>query len=387
MTATGDGRSQRSVRTAALGISTTAICGVRDHAALLAQALERESWACSMHWLDRRGGSLRAARAEIHSWTGGLPAELASARSDVALLHYSVFSFSFRGLPLFVHPTLAAVRSAQLPLVTILHEFVYPWRRDGLRGAAWAASQRALLIDVMRTSDAVLTTTDFQAEWLASRRWLAKRRVAVAPVFSNLPAPGPIRRADDDIATIGLFGYAYGQATVSLVVDALRLLEDRGVRARLALLGAPGRPSATADAWLAAASGATLTHAPSFSGTLAAQELADALGACDVLLFVDPLGPNSRKTTLAASLASGRPLVAIDGPRRWSELADAGAADVVAPTPSALADALAGLLGDESARAALASRGRTFATQSMSAAHAAHVIAELLGDVVGGSRR
>ena len=63
------------------------------------------------------------------------------------MLHYSVFSYSYRGLPLFTHPVLAAVRRAKLPLVTLLHEFVYPWRRDGVRGAAWALSQRALLID------------------------------------------------------------------------------------------------------------------------------------------------------------------------------------------------------------------------------------------------
>lgn len=377
----GARRPARALRTASLGISTTAICGVRDHAALLSAALESEGCAISTHWLDRSDDSLREARAQVGAWTRGLPGELASARAEAALLHYSVFSFSFRGLPLFTHAVLAAVRCAQVPLVTLLHEFVYPWGRDGPRGTAWALSQRALLIDVMRGSDAVITTTDFQAEWLASRPWLARRPVAVAPVFSNLPAPAGARPAAGDTATIGLFGYAYPQPSVSLIVDALRRLQEGGTDARLQLLGAPGRSSPAGEMWLAAAREAGLTHAPSFSGMLRAQQLSDALGACDLLLFADPIGPNSRKTTLAASLASGRPVVAVDGPRRFGELVDARAAEIVEPRSQAIAETLVALLGDDSRREELAARGRAFAAQSMSSERAARTTAGLLSDV------
>jgi glycosyltransferase involved in cell wall biosynthesis len=373
----------RPLRIASLGVSTTAICGVRDHGALLAEALAREGCPCSTHWLDRQGSSLGAARAEVGAWTRALPGELASARAQAALLHYSVFSFSHRGLPLFTHPVLAAVRKAGLPLVTILHEFVYPWRRDGLRGAAWALSQRALLVDVVQASDGLVTTTDFQAEWLASRPWLAKRPVAVAPVFSNLPAPSAPVGGDSPVPRIGLFGYAYGAATVELVVAALRGLQDRGVDVELQLLGAPGEASPAGEEWRAAARGAGLARAPEFSDMLAAQQLSDALAACELLLFVDPLGPNSRKTTLAASLASGRPVLAVDGPRRWGELARAQAAQIVAPQPRALLDALAGLLADARARELLAERGLAFAEQGMSAPRAARTIAALLRDVAG----
>jgi hypothetical protein len=371
-------RPARMGRVASVGVSTAEICGVRDHGALLAPALRREGYDCSAHWLERDGESLRAGRAQMGEWTHRLPAELAAAQADAALLHYSVFAYSFRGLPLFVHPVFAAVRRAKLPLVTILHEFVYPWRRDGLRGTAWAVSQRALLIDVMRLSTALVTTTDFQAEWLSSRRWLPKRPVAVAPVFSNLPPPAAPRRANHDGATIGLFGYAYGSATCSLVTGAMRMLQDRGNHARLRLLGAPGQASATGREWAAAARAAGLSQMPSFSGTLAPQQLSDELAACDLLLFADPLGPNSRKTTLAASLASGRPVVAVDGPRPFGGLVEAHACEIVTPRAHDLADALARLLEDEAAREALGARGLGFAKQSTSAASAAHVIADLL---------
>ncbi len=390
-----------ALRVASLGISTTTICGVRDHGALLAGALAHEGCDCSTHWLDRHRETLAAVHAEVGAWMQALPVRLTESHAEVALLHYSVFAYSFRGLPLFVHPVFAAVRKAGLPLVTILHEFVYPWGRDGLRGVTWAVSQRALLIDVMRASDAVVTTTDFQAEWLASRPWLARRPVAVAPVFSNLPAPdaappsvsglasapvtaSPIPAAPErDEATIGLFGYGYGPASAALVAGALRRLQDGGVRACLKLLGAPGRDSPAGEAWLGAAREAELAQQPSFSGALAAQQLSDALAACDVLLFVDPIGPNSRKTTLAASLASGRPVVAVDGPRCFGELADAGAAEIVAPNSQALATALADLLADSDRGERLAARGRVFAEQSMSATRAARTIAGLLRDVAG----
>jgi glycosyltransferase involved in cell wall biosynthesis len=168
-----------------------------------------------------------------------------------------------------------------------------------------------------------------------------------------------------------------------LIVEALRRLQDRGADARLLLLGAPGASSTAAAEWLAAARGAGLAREPALSGTLPPQSLSDALAACEVLLFVDPIGPNSRKTTLAASLASGRPVLALDGPRRFGELAEARAAEIVAPEAAAVADALAGLLGDGARRELLGARGREFAERSMSAERAARTVARLLREVGG----
>ncbi len=129
------------------------------------------------------------------------------------------------------------------------------------------------------------------------------------------------------------------------------------------------------------------TGALSFAGPLPAQELSDALAACDVLLFADTAGPSSRKGTLAGSLASGRPLIATDGPRRWSALARAEAAHVVEPSAPALADAVAALLADKGAREALGARGRAFAEQSMGVARSAQVVRELLDDVCRARQR
>jgi glycosyltransferase involved in cell wall biosynthesis len=372
---------------AVVGMSVGPTCGARDHALLLAEGLSREEIFYSLHWLDRREQSVRGGGAEIRAWGQRLGGELARERPDAILLHYSVFAYSHRGLPLFVAPTFAALRRSRIPVVTVLHEFVYPWRHGGVRGKVWALTQRALLIDVMRSSAAVLLTTDFRARWLESRPWLPRRPAAFAPVFSNLPPPVgglPAKRVQP---VLGLFGYSYQGAALALVLDAIVLLEGRGVAPRLALLGAPGRTSPVAGMWLGEARARGIEHALEFSDTLPAQDLSNALAACDLLLFADAAGPSSRKGTLAASLASGRPVLAIDGPHRWLELVWGEAAWVVKPTAPALADAIQELLGDDAAREALGARGRAFADERMGVARTAEVVRKLLeGDHAGSAR-
>lgn len=375
--------AERALRLAVVGMSTSPTCGARDHALLLAQALEREQVSCSLHWLARAPGSLRSERAEIGAWARQLPGELARERPDAALLHYSSFSYAHRGVPLFVRPTLSAVQRAALPLVTFMHEFAYPWRAGDWRGNVWALTQRAALIDVMRASRAAVLTTDFRADWLASRWWLPSRPSAIAPVFSNLPAPTATAPRGEGPERIGLFGYAYQGAATALVLDALQALVGRGSDVQLRLLGAPGRASAAGREWLAQAAARGLGERLSFTDTLPAAELSDELAACTVLLSADPPGPTSRKGTLAASLACGRPVIAIDGPRRWTALSEAAAAVVVAPEAQALAAAAASLLEDEPRREALGARGRAFAQREMSVEHGAEVVAALLRRVLG----
>ena len=377
--------SARMLRTAAVGMSVIPTCGVRAHAGVLAEALAAEDVTCDLHWLTRREDSLGSARADVREWTRRLADGLAAEQLDAVLLHYSVFAYSYRGIPLFVHPTLSALRSSRLPVVTVFHELVYPWTIGGARGKLWALTQRAQLIDVMRASSAVLATADFRVQWLESRPWLPARPAAFAPVFSNLPAPGPRPPREGSGALVGLFGYAYEGAAGSLVLDALRRLLDGGSDVQLRLLGAPGRSSPAAEEWLAAATARGVADALSFSGTLAPDQLSGALAECDILLFIGAGGPSSRKGTLAGSLASGRPVVALDGPRRWSELVAADAVRTVAPTAQGLADGLAALLADERAREALGARGRAFAEQQMGVARTVVAVRALL-DSLGEER-
>jgi len=364
-------------RIVVLGMSTTEICGVRDHAELLAGELDRQGLSCSLHWLERSDQSLRGSRAQVRAWVSEFTHVLAEQRPDFVILHYSVFAFSYRGLPLFVPGLSGALRRTGVPVLTIVHEAAYPFSIGGPRGKLWAASQRLVLIGVTRASAGLLVTADFRARWLESRRWLARRPIAMAPVFSNLPAPGEGTRAGTPGDLIGLFGYSYEGAAVALVLDALLELGRQGTAARLLLLGAPGPSSAAAGAWVTAAVARGLAGSLTFTGTLPAQELVDAMAGCDLLIVANDGGPTSRKGTLAGSLGSGSPVLAIDGPRRWRELIDGETIRIADRTPKALADAARELLADRVQRDALGARGRSFAADRMGVGRTAEAIAEL----------
>lgn len=392
------------MRLAVVGVSARPVCGVRDHALLLAQELARDGVPCSLHWLSRSDRTLTQARSQIGAWTSRLARELDEERPDAILWHYSVFAYSYRGLPLFVSPTVSVLRRSRIPVISFMHELAYPWGKAGLKGGAWALTQRLALIPVMRASSAAIVTADFRAQWLTSRLWLPRRPLAVAPVFSNLPAPTttmpaprshPLAPAANTPASttpsqepaggsapiVGLFGYDFEPATISLVVETVRMLSDRGVSIELKLLGAPGPSSSAGRAWSQIAGTREIAHLVSFSGVLSAQDLANALASCGMLLYADPAGPTSRKGTLAAALASGRPVIALEGRRRWSQLTDAEAAQVAPRTTGALAEAIQGMLADREGREALGRRGRAFAEQTMSVVRTAAVVKNCLDSV------
>lgn len=376
----------RPIHVAVVGVSESDTCGVRDHGELLVGGLTAEGLSCSWHWLTRRAHSFGEARSEFGGWATELAGELVEARPDAVVLQYSVFSYSYRGFPLFVRPALAAVRAPRVPIVSVLHEFVYPWGRGGLKGKAWAITQAAALRGLLGASSGVVVTAPFRADWLQSRRWLPRRPVGLAPVYSNLPEPRGAARADQrSEPLLGLFGYAYEGAAMTLVLDALAMLHARGIAAELSLLGAPGATSPAAQAWRDAARSRGVEQALSFSGVLPAERLAAELAACDVLLHPEPSGPTSRKGTLAGSLASGSAVVAIDGPRRWPELVDARAALIVEPSAAALAAGVAGLLDDRAELASLSARGGEFARTAMGVPRTAGVLATMLAKLIADS--
>src|SRR5437660_7828513 len=89
--------SAAGLAVAVVGMSVGAICGVRDHAFILAKALENQGASCSTHWLMRSEDSLWGSRAEIRGWAARVRAELDESRPDVAVLQYSVFDYTHRG--------------------------------------------------------------------------------------------------------------------------------------------------------------------------------------------------------------------------------------------------------------------------------------------------
>src|SRR3954451_11597462 len=309
------GAGESAVRLAVIGVSESGPCGMRDHGRLLAEELAREGMPCSCHWLEREQPRLRGALTEARAWAAALPGQIAAERADAVVLHYSCFATAHRGVPVLAHPLAGALRTAGLPVVAVMHELVYPFGREGARGLLWAVTQRAALLELMRAVDAVIVTTQERVTWLESRRWLPRRPVAFAPVFSNLPAPREPAAAPHPAATppvLGMFGYLY-DGSADVVLRALQRLAGGAQAPVLSLIGSPGADSRAGADWRARAADLGVAERISFTGVLDQQSLSDALAAVDLLLFADPPGPTSRKGTLAGSLASGTAVLALDG--------------------------------------------------------------------------
>lgn len=368
-----------------IGVSEGPVCGVRDHGKRLSEALQGRGFTVVVSWWERTSGRrLRGALREARQWSSELNQSVRDLEPKAVLVHYSVFAFSHRGIPLLAVPVFRSLGggNADVPIVTFLHEFAYPWGRRGWRGTAWAVTQRLVLWFVVARSSTLIVTTPQRADWISSRRWLPRRRVAVAPVFSNLPPERPHHKSTPIGPRIGLFGYGHEAVALPTLLEALLTLRQTTPEARLLLLGAPGADSPSGRHVRALARQCGLEDALDFTGVLPAQALSDALADCDVLLFADAEGPSSRKTTLAASLASGRPVVALDGPNTWDALVRERAIALVEPTSLALAEAVRKLLADLSAANALGNRGRVFADRHMSLDQAATIVLAALHGVV-----
>lgn len=353
------------LRIALVGASSAPICGVRDHARVTAEALS----ACGAHvttlWWERdESWGARRVVAEGRSWLTAIDEVVRLERPDWILWHYSVFAWGLRGMPFLAPAVARRLARTRVPILAVLHEFAFPFGDGGVRGRVWALAHRGALVPVWRACAGAIVTTEERVLWLRSRRWLPSRPVSFLPVCSNLSAVEPRARPRGS-PRVGVFGFAADGTLAEKVVTAVSSLRDRASETHLELIGAPGAASAAAHTWrsVAARHGFDLL---AFTGLLDPPELTAAVNAVDVVLLADSAGPMSRKTTLAAALALGRPVVAIDGPKCWERLVREQAVLLAQPTAKGIAAALASLLCDEPARRRQGDRGAAFYRRWMS---------------------
>jgi glycosyltransferase involved in cell wall biosynthesis len=348
-----------NVRLLIVGASSAQICGVRDYARVTEDALRAEGASTRFLWWERDAAwSPREAVARAKRWLDEVDRAVEEERPDWIVWHYSVFTWGFGGIPVLARLIARRLARTGVPVLGVLHEFAFPFGAGGTRGTAWAVAQRLALRPVIRACARVTVTTEERAEWLRARRWLPQRPVSFLPVCSNLPAVSSADAPAENLR-VGVFGFADDRESADTVVGALAQLGDRGLRAQLVLVGAPGRESAAATTWRNAAAHEG-GEPVSFTGVLSPTELARELAALDLVVFVDGSGPSSRKTTLAACLALGRPVVAVDGPGRWERLVESGAVVVAPRSPEQLAAALEPLLQQAEGREAQGRRGERF---------------------------
>ena len=359
-----------------LGVSLRPVCGVRDYASGLADELEHQGHRVTTRWLD--------GPVSVAVGVGWLHRALDEGRrggADAVLWQYSVFSYGRSGVPTLSLPFSWVLGRSPLPVVAVLHELAYPWHQGGWRGSAWAVTQRAVLPAVLAACSGAVVTVEERATYLGHRRWIPDRPVVVAPVPSGIPVPedptGPTGGGADAPLRVGMFSYPPSLAP--FVLGAVARLRRVHPSAELWLLGAPGPDSAPAGEWRRRAAELGLGPALHVPGVAPPEVLAEQILSCQLCVFHDNVGPSSRKSSLAALLACGRPVVAVDGPKTWRELADQHAVRLVADQIG-LADALVELAGDRAAREALGRRARQFYDRHQARALVARSIAGFLAE-------
>lgn len=368
------------MRILSIGLVHTGPCGVRDHGALLSQELRSDGDEVEEVWVTNDGKSFP------DTWRATwklLRAALTHRTSDAAIWHYSVFAYSFRGIPM---PGVLAgmlLRLRGVPVVATLHEMTLPLGTRG-RGRIQAICQHLVLPLVLGGSREIVVTTEGRAAWLQSTFCISDSRIHVIPVFSNFDTS----TTSEDFAVaasfpgthpkIGVPGWGSSPGLESILLRAATQPELVDRNLTIQLLGAPGPGSAEARRWLSAATTAGIGGRLQFTGVLTPERFNDHLRQCQVVAILFGDGPSSRHTMLAAALSNGCAIVALDGSDTWSALTSAGAVTIASPTPADLAAKIAYLFDNFAHRRLLGDRALKLYKERMAPSIAARSFRAIL---------
>ncbi len=251
------------------------------------------------------------------------------------------------------------VTSLPSPLWVMFHEVVYPFERgQTLRRHALAVATRGLAAWLLHRADRVLTSTPSWDQFLIP---LGPRglRPAWLPVTSNLPETPSGRPRRDVLGELGLpegapivahFG-TFGELTATPLRGVLETLVPARQDLHVVLVGRGSRefsaslPRALASRLLA-------------TGELPVERIADIIGAADVIVLPFPDGVTTRRTTVMAALALGRPIVTNDGRNTEWLWRGEGCVALTGDAPEAMARRALELLEDPSGRLELGARAR-----------------------------
>jgi glycosyltransferase involved in cell wall biosynthesis len=173
---------------------------------------------------------------------------------------------------------------------------------------------------------------------------------------------------------IGVIGFGTENARVELVTKAVARAGEPSCH--LLLIGQPGPASKFGRKWRKAADEAGCVI--EFTGEVEVQEVSRALSMVAFLVFADKEGPTPRRTTLAAALAYGKAVVAVDGRYTWEEFRSSRSMVLAAPTVASLTSEIRRLRSDAALRSALGARASNFYRTRMSAEVVGSSVSEIL---------
>lgn len=346
--------------------------GVADYAALVAAGLagtgaEVHVWAPPVEAGSRADEVGVIVHREAGRWASADLARLDRALNAFPtprrlLVQYTPNAWGRKGTNLGFCQWLGRRREAGDQVWTMIHESAYHWTwRDKPSRLALAAVHRVMLHALLKASERVFFSTLAMERRLYRYGPVGRRPIVWLPVMNGVPviddperaAALKRRLAPRGALLIGHFGTFSAALCHALGQIVPGLLRDRPERVAL-LLGRNGRRFAEslrgAEPRLADRIIAT--------GGLEPAPLSLHLQACDLLIQPYNDGVSTRRSSLMAGLAHGRPIVSNLGINTEPIWVGSGAL-ALAPTidPTALTGVAEDLLGDPARRARLGADG------------------------------
>jgi glycosyltransferase involved in cell wall biosynthesis len=364
--------------------------GVADHTALVAAALVERGAEVHVWTGGTEGSTTEPDGVHVHRIAGvfGRP-DLARLRDamDAAgeparlVLQWVPHAFGYRGINLPLATWLLA-RARRRPMDVLVHEPGLAPFDGGVRHFIAAAIQWSMLAAVLMRARRTWVTTP---AWTPRVQPFVSHPLQWVGVPSNVPAVATTaqvervrkRLAPSGQLLVGHFGTHGDRAREhwSVVLATLRALAREGVRARLMLLG---RGSDSTIAYLRAL-GATSDEVDA-TGPLEARELSAHLFACAVFAQPFPEGVTTRRGSVMAELAHGRPVVTTDGwltEAVWRERGRGASVTLVPSDDHAVfGKALATLLRDADARTRAGRAARELYHERFALEHTVNAIAD-----------
>ena len=279
---------------------------------------------------------------------------LASIRPERVVLQYSPYLWSASGFDLSGPAlTLALCARGAAPDI-VWHELWVPVMARPV-GFVRGLVQRAMAALMGRFARRSIVTSRERIGELSGVSRVPADRFALVPMSSLVPVT-PLAAAErDSLRTahglgaeelvLALFGFDHDSRPTDGLAAVHRALEDAGIASRLLVIGTARVPGL--ERWT--------VHA----GFQPAREASRLLAASDVFLapFID--GVSTRRSSIAAALAHGLPVVTTSGHHTDPAVFHAGVAELApAGDDAAFAAAVARVAGSAERRAELARAGR-----------------------------
>lgn len=262
------------------------------------------------------------------------PARLISSHAGLAedagqdpsgiFLQYSPPAFVTADLPKLLS-LLSRLRARGVPIVTTVHEYWSPATLSPKR-AVWRWLCKRALRAVAARSSRLVATTPYAASFLLDAGIPGAKHAAIVPVGSGIPSFARSASFGGQAPSVG------GQAPLTIAMFGQPAIFDRAVVFAMARWIAEQSPR---PRWIWVARSADEMRgwwrelgAPEvveFHGGQPAGEVAQLLSEADLAVAVYDDGASTRRSSLAAIMASGLPVVALDGRFTDDRLRNSGA--------------------------------------------------------------